>query len=298
MTTMDRAILRLQRMESLQAEVYSRLASNQRYESNHECLTTLAADEQRHYEFWAEITGTSSQASRPLVLWYLIMAKVLGLSFCLNLLERKEQHILEMYEDILDVYPGVAQIQEDEQRHEQLLLASIEEEYLNYTGSFVLGLNDALIELTGVLAGLTLAFQNQKTIAIAGLVTGVAASLSMASSEYLSKGMDNDQNRLKAAGYTGVAYLITDILLISPYIIITPSMASATPFDLPPYMLSLIFTLVIALLIIISFNYYTSVALRRPFRRNFIEMLLLILGVTTITFALGFGIRVWYGAGI
>lgn len=294
----DRTVLRLQRMEKLQAEVYSRLASTQKDAGNRECLTIIAADEQRHYEFWAGITGKTSHAPRALVLWYLLIAKFLGLSFCLNLLERKEQSIVGLYASILDVYPEAALILADEELHEQLLLDNINEEHLNYTGSFVLGLNDALIELTGVLAGLTLAFQNQKMIAIAGLVTGVAASLSMASSEYLSKGMDDDQNRLKAAGYTGVAYLITVILLISPYLIITPGMSNSIPFNLQPYMLSLISTLVISVLIIISFNYYTSVALRRPFRRNFIEMLLLSLGVASITFALGYGIRAWLGAAI
>ena len=50
----------------------------------------------------------------------------------------------------------------------------------------VLGLNDALVELTGVLAGLTLALRETRLIAMAGLITGIAASLSMAASEYLS----------------------------------------------------------------------------------------------------------------
>ena len=59
--------------------------------------------------------------------------------------------------------PACAQkIAEDEERHEQKLLAILDEERLQYVGSMVLGLNDALVELTGTLAGLTLALQNTK----------------------------------------------------------------------------------------------------------------------------------------
>ncbi len=53
-------------------------------------------------------------------------------------------------------------------------------------GSMVLGMNDALIELTGALAGFTFAMQNTRIVALAGLITGVSATLSMTSSSYLS----------------------------------------------------------------------------------------------------------------
>jgi len=53
-----------------------------------------------------------------------------------------------------------------------------------------LGLNDALVEITGTLAGLSFALRVSQTVGIAGLITGVAASLSMAASEYLSQVAD------------------------------------------------------------------------------------------------------------
>ena len=54
------------------------------------------------------------------------------------------------------------------------------------------GLNDALVELTGALAGLTFAFKDSRTIALAGLITGISASFSMAASDYLSNKADDD----------------------------------------------------------------------------------------------------------
>ena len=91
----------------------------------------------------------------------------------------------------------------------------INEERLNYTGSIVLGLNDALVELTGTLAGLTFALQNTKLTALAGLITGIAASFSMAASEYLSQRSEGESERASTSAlYTGVAYICTVALLI------------------------------------------------------------------------------------
>ena len=89
-------------------------------------------------------------------------------------------------------------------------------------GSMVLGLNDALVELTGALAGFSLALQNTRIVALTGMITGIAASLSMAASEYLStKSEKGGKNPVKASIYTGIAYVITVIALIMPFIFIS-----------------------------------------------------------------------------
>ena len=50
-------------------------------------------------------------------------------------------------------------------------------------------------------------------VALAGLITGIAASLSMASSEYLSTKQDNTASyAFKSAMYTGFAYIFAVIL--------------------------------------------------------------------------------------
>ena len=124
----------------------------------------------------------------------------------------------------------------------------------------VLGLNDALVELTGALAGLTFAFQNTRLISIAGLITGVAASLSMAASEYLSKkSEESSDSPYKASLYTGIAYIVTVILLILPYLILNN-----------PY-LALAFTILIAIIIIFVFNFYIAIAKEIPFKKRFFE---------------------------
>ena len=82
--------------------------------------------------------------------------------------------------------PIAQHIAEEEEEHEKELIGLIDEERMKYTGAMVRGLSDALVELTGTLAGLTLSLLNTRLIAMVGLIIGIAASLSMAGSEYLA----------------------------------------------------------------------------------------------------------------
>jgi VIT1/CCC1 family predicted Fe2+/Mn2+ transporter len=148
----------------------------------------------------------------------------------------------------------------------------------------VLGLNDALVELTGALAGLTLALQNTKLIALSGLITGIAASLSMAASEYLSTRSEKTGKRpIRAAIYTGIAYITTVTLLILPYLL------------LDNYYIDLAISLSTAVIIIAVFNYYISVAKGESFRERFVEMAGLSLSVAAFSFVIGYFIRQWLG---
>ena len=151
--------------------------------------------------------------------------------------------------------------------------------------SVVLGLNDALVELTGALAGFTLSIQNSKTIAFLGLITGISASFSMAASEYLSTKAEDDAevDAKKASLYTGIAYVLTVIALVLPFFFITN------------YFVSLAVTILIAIIIIAIFNYYLSVAKRENFKKRFTEMALISIGVAAISFLIGFVVKKFFG---
>ena len=141
----------------------------------------------------------------------------------------------------------------------------------------VLGLNDALVELSGTLAGLTLAMRNTRMIALSGLITGIAATLSMASSEFLSAKSEGRGDAFKSCVYTGVAYLITVALLILPYLL----------FDPGHYLYALGSMLAVVVLIILGFNYYIAVAKGLSFKRRFAEMAGISLGVAALSFVIG-----------
>ena len=161
-----------------------------------------------------------------------------------------------------------------------------------YLGSIVLGLNDALVELTGVLAGLTLALQNSKIIIISGFITGTAASLSMAASEYLSTKAEATNSTKKnpilkkpgtAAFYTGFSYILTVLFLLFPYLILSN------------IYYSLAWTLINAVIIIFVFTYYVSIEKGESFKHRFLEMFSISFGIAVISFAIGYLIRMFFG---
>ncbi len=271
------------RNEITEYHIYLRLANSERVAKNAIVLRRIADEEHRHYEFWKSHIGADVRPRRLLIGFDVLIARLLGLTFAVKLMEKGEQRAQHHYRTLTDTVQGAQEIEQDEERHEQELLALIDEERLSYIGSMVLGLNDALVELTGALAGLTLALRDTRLVALAGLITGIAASLSMAASEYLStKSEQSHKSPVKAAVYTGFAYVLTVIVLILPYLLI-----STAP-------LALALTLAAALCIIFVFTSYVSVAQDLPFWSRFLEMAGISIGVATITFAIGAAIRqVW-----
>jgi VIT1/CCC1 family predicted Fe2+/Mn2+ transporter len=269
-----------QRNEITEYHIYSKLAKVIPNKQNSGVLERIGQDERRHHDFWMEYTGKPAKPNRWKIFFYYWVSRILGITFGIKLMEKGEEQAQIDYNLITKRIPEAQQIVDDEHGHEDELIAMIEEERLSYVGSIVLGLNDALVELTGALAGFTFAMQNTRLIALAGLITGIAASFSMAASEYLStKSEGLGERALKSSIYTGVAYIGTVILLILPYLLIAD------------YFLCLGLTLCIAMVIISVFNFYISIAKDYSFKRRFLEMAALSLGVAALTFAIGFAIR-------
>jgi VIT1/CCC1 family predicted Fe2+/Mn2+ transporter len=269
-----------QQNEITEYHIYSRLARVIPDKQNAAVLRRIAEDERGHHDFWQKYTQSEASPKRWKILFYYWVSRIFGITFGIKLMERGEEQAQINYTLITERIPEAKRIVDDENAHEQELIGMIEEERLSYVGSVVLGLNDALVELTGALAGFTFALQNTRLIALAGLITGIAASFSMAASEYLStKSEGQGERALKSSIYTGVAYIVTVFLLILPYMLIGN------------YFLCLALTLGIAMLIIFFFNFYISVAKDFSFKRRFLEMAGLSLGVAALSFAIGFLIR-------
>lgn len=275
-----RQLMAFQRTEITEHHIYTRLARTLGSDENRRILETIAEDELEHYGRWKALTGQEVRPDTPKVWAYYLISRVLGFTFGIKLMERGEEQAQKAYAKVVPDVPAVEALIRDENDHEEALIGLLDEERLRYAGSIVLGLNDALVELTGALAGLTLALQNTKLIALSGLITGIAAALSMGASEYLStRSEDTTKHPLRASLYTGVAYILTVTVLILPYLI------------LQNYYLCLALSLGAAILIIAGFNYYISVAKGEPFRERFLEMAGLSLGVAAFSFVIGYVIR-------
>jgi VIT1/CCC1 family predicted Fe2+/Mn2+ transporter len=276
-----------QRNEITEYLLYRWLAQRTREPKNREVFARLAADEKRHYEEWKKHSGREVSPDRLRILWFQFLTRLLGFTFVIKKMEGGEDDSGAAYRELSAVVPNVETIAKEEDEHERALMDMLDEERLRYVGSIVLGLNDALVELTGALAGLTLALQNTRLIAMTGAITGIAAALSMAASEYLSvKTEASGQNPIRAALYTGATYILTVVLLVLPYLFSSN------------YYVALGCTLGLAVLIIAFFNYYVAVARDLSFRKRFLEMALLSLSVAAFSFGVGYVMRVLFGVEI
>jgi VIT1/CCC1 family predicted Fe2+/Mn2+ transporter len=280
-------LLAYQKNEITEHHIYRRLAGIVPSAENRRILEEIANDELRHYGQWQRYTQQDVAPDRLSIWKYYLISRVFGFTFGVKLMERGEEDAQDSYEELREVIPEAKAIIREENQHETALLQLLDEERLRYTGSMVLGLNDALVELTGALAGLTLALQDTNLVALTGSITGIAAALSMGASEYLStKTEETAKNPVRASIYTGGAYLITVLILILPYLVLTN------------YYLCLACTLAGAVLIIALFTYYISVARDEPFRRRFLEMAGVSLGVAAFSFLVGFVLRTFLGVDV
>lgn len=284
---MREKLLAYQKCEITEHHIYRILANTIKSPQNRQILEHIADDELRHYRQWREHTQQDMKPNRLAIWRYYLISRVFGLTFGVKLMERGEAGAQENYARLQGTISEADEIIRDEHEHEDALIGLLDEERLRYTGSIVLGLNDALVELTGALAGFTLALQSTKLIALTGLITGVAAALSMAASEYLStRSEETAKSPARASVYTGIAYIVTVFILILPYL------------TLNNYYVCLACTLLAAVVIIGFFNYYVSVAKDEPFKRRFLEMAGLSLGVATLSFFIGFAVRSFLGVDV
>ena len=270
-------IKKMQQNELTESVIYEKIARFAKGEENKQTLLRLAREEKAHYEIWKKYTGIEMKPEKRKVFKYKLLARVLGFTFAVKLMERGEENSQAEYEQLAKEVAESVQIKQQEEEHEQALLGMLDEERLQYVGSMVLGLNDALVELTGSLAGFAFALQNTRLIALSGLIVGISATFSMASSEFLAARSEGRTDALKSCSYTGIAYLLTVIALITPYLI----------FPGTQFIPALLCMLAVVILIIAGFTYYTSVAQDEPFKSRFLEMAIISISVAVMSFVVG-----------
>jgi len=152
-----------------------------------------------------------------------------------------------------------------------------------YTGALVLGMHDALVEISGIIAGLAFAFSDRKVIIMTAAIAAVAASLSMAAANFQAQRAEHNPNALRAALYTGIMYMITSAILILPFAVVSNRF----------WALGLM--AIMAVLIIFGFNCSIGILTRRPFVPRFLEMLAICVGVSVASFAIGVAAKYFMG---
>ncbi|MBR5598471.1 MAG: VIT1/CCC1 transporter family protein [Alphaproteobacteria bacterium] len=274
-----------QKDEATASLLYLIMAKSIKDKKNRRIMLKMAKEEKAHSLIWKQYTNLEIKPNKFKVFFYSIINYILGYTFVIKLLEANEYNGITSMDCVKDEFPEIEHIIAQEKAHENSLIEMLDEERLNYTGAMVLGLNDALVELTGAIAGLTFVLMNTSLIAMSGVITGIAATLSMAASNYLAERANGNSNALKASIYTGIAYLITVVFLTLPYLVLPNDM----------YVMALCVMITTVVVLIYVFSFYIATVKSEKVMPRFLEMAGISLSVALISFLIGILAKFCFG---
>jgi VIT1/CCC1 family predicted Fe2+/Mn2+ transporter len=264
--------------------VYHKLALMEKNPENRAALERLSAQELTHYEFWKSLLPAVEAGkirARGATIWAIpFLRTVFGVTFITKLLETHEKDSQQKYQALVSAIPAshhdrFLQIIEDEKSHERALIAQLKEKRLDYIGFIVLGLADAIVEITGVHAGFLGVTGSTLIAGVAGVIVGFSAAISMGSASYLQAKQDIKKSPLFSGFLTWASYFCSVVLLALPYFLIrvmAPAFIASTS---------------VGILLVAGFTFYGAIVFDRKFWREFFETVGLMLGTALATFLLG-----------
>jgi VIT1/CCC1 family predicted Fe2+/Mn2+ transporter len=271
------------RDEYIDYKVYSYLAKLEKNDKRKKILENFGKMEYEHYIFWKnlmkkEMKNSSLDSIR--IKLFILFKYIFGLIFTIKFMEKNEKRVVEEYKKLLNKFEGETKqklelIIKDEIEHENFWMNQIKDETTRYLGFIILGLADAIIEITGVHAGFLGVTASTIIAGIAGLVVGVSASLAMASAAYLQAKQAEGSNPRISAIYTGIFYILAAVALATPY------------FMTHDMLLAFSSSLIIAIMLIGFFNFYSSVIFERKFAKEFLTSTIIILITAATAFIVG-----------
>jgi len=228
--------------EALDGEVYSRLSKIENNSEIRKLLQKLVIVEKRHVKVWRALLGKRKQDigrsvfANLKILEMLLVRRLLGVAFVVKFLERHEGEDLKNYMAVLQNQPlsneerrRITKLVNEEVRYERTLTneAAKYKGELSYTQAIILGLNDGLVEILAIIAGIAMVATTSFSVVVLGLIAGISGSLSMSGGVYLSfksEGLVNERKRRqvslrKGAFYAGIWYFIGALLAILPFIL-------------------------------------------------------------------------------
>jgi vacuolar iron transporter family protein len=261
--------------------LYMALSRRERNPNFKRALENIANGEQTHFEFWKNYAPNVEVSSKRLRTYFIVLIRlVLGLTFTLKFMERHEGKLHERYQRIAETIPpgDKARFQammESEEHQEDLLIGEIHENRVKYMSFIVLGLADAVVEISGIHAGSLGIYGRTELAGLAGIIAGMAASIAMGTAAYAQAKQGFQGSAKWSAIYTGVSYMITAVFLALPYFL-TANMAGA-----------LTASLIIGVALVAAMTYYDTVISARPFKRQFGEIAGIILAASLVLFIAG-----------
>jgi VIT1/CCC1 family predicted Fe2+/Mn2+ transporter len=244
-------------------------------------LAELSATEHGHYEFWKKyVPGEEPNLGKLKLYWILFLRRFFGLTFATRYLDRHESSVVKEYQGLAELIPegdraAFEAMVADEKEHEKAFALKVESSAVRYIAFVVLGLADALVEISGIHAGWLGLFDKTEIAGLAGVIAGGAASLAMASAAFAQAKQGFQGSARLSAVYTGVSYFITAVILATPYFL-TSNM-----------LLALGSSLTLAVVILAITTWYSVVIQQKVFLKDFVEILAILFATTIVVFALG-----------
>jgi len=244
-------------------------------------LKTLSTTEHGHYEFWRKyVPDEEPRLARLKLYWILFLRRFFGLTFATRYLDRHEANVVVEYKGLAQLIPesdraAFNAMVADEKEHERAFAMKVESSAVRYISFVVLGLADALVEISGIHAGWLGLFDKTEIAGLAGVIAGGAASLAMASAAFAQAKQGFQGSARLSAVYTGVSYFVTAVILATPYFL-TANMV-----------LALFSSLSLAVVLLAISTWYSVVIQQKLFLRDFVEILAILFATTIVVFALG-----------
>jgi VIT1/CCC1 family predicted Fe2+/Mn2+ transporter len=273
-----------QRNEITEHFLYAALARRYRGK-NREILEKISKDELRHYNFFKKITGRDAGPNRIRIYFYRFVSMAFGITFTMKMMGNGEEQAEHNYEEVEDRVPGIRKIIHEEVQHEEALMSQIEEGVITHMGSMVLAINNSIQEITGIVVGLTFALSSSILVGKTALISGMAATLAMVASEYLSQKSEKDaaNNPVRAALYTGIVYVFVVTAIVSPYFIFAS------------HYIALAAAICAVVLIVSVFTFFMSVIKGLRYRTALFEVTAITSAVVILSLGLGMGIKLVFG---
>ena len=273
--------------------VYTKLSSRQKKNNPKfsEALSNLASAEKRHYEFWRKYSSDSSKPpkARSMVVRLVLFLRFLfGASFAIKFLEKHEDKVIKQYKSVEHLIPEQDRSEfelmvADEQEHEKMFAEQMQGSYVKYISFVILGLADAIVEISGIHAGSLGIYTSTELTGLAGIVAGAAASIAMASAAFAQAKQGFQGSPSISAVFTGISYFVNAVVLATPYFL-TRNMSVAISISV-----------ILAIIIIAFVSYYNSVISDSSFVRDFSELAGIMLGATVALYFFGSFIRALLG---
>lgn len=290
--------------ERMHAIMYSHLAKEEDHPKHKRFLNKLTAEEKKHEELLREILKDEGvKPRRSHFLWlklafYRFISAIFGVPFGIAVIEREEDQTIKEY------IAALSQIKEkrstdklktiikDEEAGEQELQDNLNDysEHFDYIKSIVFGLNDGLVEILAVVAGLAVVATSPFVVVVGGIIVGISGTLSMAGGAYLSsksynlveeekKGTSTTNSPFKDAAYTGIFYFLGSLSSVVPFA------AGLSGFA------GILAAIIIVSIVLVLASAVIGIVSKTSIKRRSLEMLTISLGAAFVTIILGIILR-------